>query len=687
MNKLKGSVSLFSAMIFLMIVSVVTATIQSARIQGAGVMVNTALTMGLDSLFAEYDSELFNQFGVLLLNGNQDGKGIDEDIIAGKISEYMEYGLETDKELYLARNTDLYGIDLTGISIDKVIKPVHSGGLLWQDMVVDYEKYAKVIDLAAGYLGIEDSTQEAVAVDEISNQMTSVAEKIVVVNESVREIIEYVDGVICTSEGMNIENPPSLPVFIKKCCPFPKTMEGVNISYQGIFKAIEKYLDNPMDYIDEAIVQNSEEHSYNNALDELLNLIKICENPLDKALEIMNTIESNQEAIDTEIVILDRLIENGSSIINEETMEGINEEYDNICQYKEILLRDICDVEAMGETLRSNKEIFKQIRGIGESISKVQDKEQVDSALQEIKSLINEISFEGLSFQYENLVIEKSNTDILKEMQEFIETGFLKLVIPSDKEVSKRRIKLSDLASSVVDLDAADDIQEMGSVTTVGAKKLIYLEYVMDKFVSFTDEKQGAALNYEVEYVLFGGKSDKDNLTSTVLTIAGIRSGINMIYLLTDSEKRESAYNMAANIAGAAKYEAVIRIIQFALLYLWAYAEALMDVRTLLKGEEVTFVKSDESWQLSMENLMSLNFEDTGVEQEGIDYEGFLRFLLFLESDAKKSAYTMDLVELWMVSKGRTDFRLKNYIYGIEVTAAYQVAGGYYYKEKAVYTY
>lgn len=687
MSKLKGSVSLFSAMIFLMVVSVITATIESARIQGARVMINTALTMGLDSLFAQYDSQLFSQFGVLLLNGNQDGKGIDEDVLAGKINEYVEYNLDMDKDLYFADNTDLFGIDLNGISLDRVIKPTGNGGLLWQDMVVDYEKYAKVVDLAAGYLGIEDATEEAVAVDEISNQMTSVAEKIMVVNEAARAIIEKIDGVICSSGGMNIERPLTTVAFLKKFCPFPITMEDTNIPYTGIFNAVKSEFRNPMEYVDSAIANNNAGKTCSQDMDKLLNLIGICEVPLDEALTIMTTIENNRKAIDTEIGILDSLITSNAQIIETETMEGIMEEYESICEYDEILLEDICDVVTMGETLRNDKEIFNKIKASAGLINDSQSQYEINLALQDIKTLIDEFSFEGLRFEYENLVIAEDNTDILEEMREFIETGFLKLVIPKDKSLSTREIKVEDLASTVVDTEAAADIQKEGNIATVGAKKLIYLEYIMDKFICFTDEKEGAALNYEVEYVLFGGKTDKDNLTSVVLSIATIRSGVNMIYLISNSQKRDSAYGIAANLVGAAKYEPLIRIVQFALLYLWAYAEALMDVRSLLNGDEIALTKSDETWQLSIENLMSMNFEDTGVEQEGIDYEGFLRFLLFLEGDGKKSAYTMDLVELWMINNGKKNFRLKRYVYGIEVTAAYEVAGGYYYTEKAVYTY
>jgi hypothetical protein len=216
---------------------------------------------------------------------------------------------------------------------------------------------------------------------------------------------------------------------------------------------------------------------------------------------------------------------------------------------------------------------------------------------------------------------------------------------------------------------------------------MIYTEYVMDKFNSFTDQKEGAAINYEVEYVLYGNKSDMDNLTAAIFSIATIRSGTNMVYLLTDSDKRSAAYNVASTLVGTAKIEPLIRAIQFTLMYLWAYAEALMDVRILLEGKEIAIAKSDETWQLTLPKLLSMELDGDAPEQKGINYENFLRFLMYLADDGKKSAHTMDLVELSMSKKRGEKFRLKNYIYGMEATVAYSVGGKYYYTEKAVYSY
>ena len=66
MRKIKGSVTLFVAMIFLLVITVIMTVITSARIQGTGIMVSTSVSCSLDSVFAGYDNELFDKFGVLL---------------------------------------------------------------------------------------------------------------------------------------------------------------------------------------------------------------------------------------------------------------------------------------------------------------------------------------------------------------------------------------------------------------------------------------------------------------------------------------------------------------------------------------------------------------------------------------------------------------------------------------------
>lgn len=46
-------------------------------------------------------------------------------------------------------------------------------------------------------------------------------------------------------------------------------------------------------------------------------------------------------------------------------------------------------------------------------------------------------------------------------------------------------------------------------------------------------------LDYEVEYILSGKSSDKDNLESVLLKIFLIRIVLNYVYLMTDTGKQE----------------------------------------------------------------------------------------------------------------------------------------------------
>ena len=687
MKKIIGSVSLFAAMIFLLVVSVVTATIQSARVQGGKVMVATALNMGMDSLFANYDSDLFSQFGVLLLNGaSEDGK-VDKAKLAGILESYMEYNIDVCKDLYFGFNTDLYGIELGGVAVDDIVRATDGGGLIWQDMVVDYEKYAKVVNLAAEYLGVEEQSEEAKAVDEICTGMNAVSSKIMVVNEKARAMIVKIDGIVCDKNGVNQDRPSTVAYFFKQFCPFPKTTEGLNIPSQKLVDAIKNNLNDPFSMINDAIKKTNEEEKCDDLVKKISKNANASLTYLEEAIALMEEVQTSQLEIDKEIDNLDVIIENSSKLIEDETMKGIMEQYEAVCSYNEILLRDICDVESMSKALKANKEVITKVYNGCRNMDYKCGYAGIKEQLEVIRMDILKISFEGICFNYDNLHPTEDNTDILEEIREFLEVGVMSLLVPEGSSVSTRKVLAENLASTVTDTDRAKEIQKESDINTILTKRIIYTEYVMDNFYSFTDKKEGAALNYEVEYILFGNKKDVDNLTAAAFAMATIRSGTNMVYLITDSDKRNDAYQVAFNLVGTAKYEPVIRVVQFALMYLWAYAEAILDVKIMLEGKDITLKKSDETWQLSIENLMTMSLDGEPVNQNGISYEEFLRLLLYMTDDGKKAAYTMDLVELWMIKKGREKFRLKYCLFGLETEVSYTVAGGYSSIERAAYTY
>lgn len=696
MKRTNGSVTLFTAMIFLMVVTVITTTIKAARVKGAMAVVGCAASMALDSLFAEYDSELFSEFGVLLFDGKLGQEEADKEEAAAKLWDYMSYNLNAGKDLLFSGPADLYGIIPKGVTIEQMVSCVDYGGLLWQEMVVEYEKYAKPIDMAADYLGIEDKEKEADEVDTICQSIMGCTETILQINEDLRELVGYIDGIQCDSSGIDFSDIKTTDSFLKKFCPAIITPETMNIDNHSIYLQAGANAVNVSEKLDEISV-NVLNGDYETAKINLSQVRKLAKESLEcteKLNNLLNQTEWKSSALDTGISALDEYIEKNSEYVAEDVMDEIEEEIDNLKSYKDIMAEQVCDVSAVQKAVNFNNLLLREIIDAIDCVDFEDSAGRTSGQISEVQLLVSRISFDGLHFNYANLAKSKSDTSILDSLMRFLDTGILAMVLPSDAPLSSAVLsKPYDMASNICDYSNTDTLMRTCSVDTKFAKDVIYTEYVMDKFSNFRSDDNDMPdspdeLNYQAEYIIFGENSDVRNLTETVLSIAAIRSGFNMVYLLTDTEKKEEAYAVALTIAGASGMEPLIRLVQFALLYLWAYAEGLADVKTMLGGGKVPVAKTEETWKLSLEKLLSHSIDGEESESEkGMTYEGFIRFLLFSEDDGKRAARTMDLVEMSVMSRD-SSFRMKDMIYAIEMETAYALNGlTDTFQYKAVYTY
>jgi len=75
-----------------------------------------------------------------------------------------------------------------------------------------------------------------------------------------------------------------------------------------------------------------------------------------------------------------------------------------------------------------------------------------------------------------------------------------------------------------------------------------YTDYLKeDKTLETQTQKQ---LDYMLEYILYGKTSDEENLQQGMTELSLMREGVNMAYLLTDSEKKAEAYAVATSLVG-----------------------------------------------------------------------------------------------------------------------------------------
>ena len=117
-----------------------------------------------------------------------------------------------------------------------------------------------------------------------------------------------------------------------------------------------------------------------------------------------------------------------------------------------------------------------------------------------------------------------------------------------------------------------------------------------------------------------------------------------------------------------------------------------MDLRALLKGSKVPLVKTEESWQLSLANLMKLGgTEDPGDGKDGktgLDYRAYLRILLLLESKEDLSIRALDLIEENLKAEhGLTFFRADQCISRLEMESTCSLRRGVTYRFPTYFAY
>ncbi len=177
------------------------------------------------------------------------------------------------------------------------------------------------------------------------------------------------------------------------------------------------------------------------------------------------------------------------------------------------------------------------------------------------------------------------------------------------------------------------------------ADKIWFRLFLQQKYSSFTDGADDGPLDYEMEYLLGGKDSDRDNLKAAVRQLLLMREGVNYLYLLQDGEKSGEALAMALAITGAVGLPELAEPLKHGILLAWAYAESISDVRILMSGGKVLPVKTAEQWHTDLEHLGSGASSSEGKKQKGLSYEQYLLILLGTRKDPVLTFRAMDLIE------------------------------------------
>ncbi|MDE6686925.1 MAG: hypothetical protein K2K17_06385, partial [Lachnospiraceae bacterium] len=242
-------------------------------------------------------------------------------------------------------------------------------------------------------------------------------------------------------------------------------------------------------------------------------------------------------------------------------------------------------------------------------------------------------------------------TDSLNELRY---RGILSLVC--EDEVSSASINPASYVTGR-SLVTGNGMEESWREYTPLVEGLLFDEYIMEKCGNYSQRKEGSPLCYETEYIIAGRSNDTDNLRIVAEKILLIRGGANSIYFFSNQNMRTEAKALAASLSFILLFPEYEMLFETAIIAAWIYAESIVDVKQLFSGNRVPLIKGEGEWNLSLENALGLTVETVsdmvGEEnssddegESGLNYEDYLRLLLYMVPIEERTGRCMDIVEM-----------------------------------------
>lgn len=519
--------------------------------------------------------------------------------------------------------------------------------------------------------------------------------------------------------------------------PKPGQIKSYEKKEEKIYKKLDKLWEEMEEYMERI----------DDGKQTLISQSRAIQNKIQKVLPMIEHLSEKQEILSGRLSEYQGQLKASEGRITESAYEGLMEDSQEKEAYlkkqgrKEKELSFVSRIVAMKEILEKNSGILDEFEELDQSFNfeEEEDVKRYQEIVHTIRSRLSGYEIAGLSFDYSSLSI-KEQPNPLEALSDLIEGGIMSLIFEDEASMSKKEQKTADFcyqnyggkkAVSEEDCSLEDYEGAMGKMENDGYQKelgegfgsvgkqledmedvssmdslletFLLDEYILSHFKNLRmDEKltgkkvekadllsevqkKQSALSYELEYILNGEKEDGKNLESVIHKVVFIRTILNFIYLLTDSEKRGEAYQAAAALVGITGLEALVRLTQALILIAWAYGEAIVDAAFLVGGQKVPLMKTKHTFQLSFGEMFCLsrslikskmeNSEKTSGDRNlaSLDYEGWMRIFLLLEDREKRCMRSMDIIEADMQLRNDNRFRIGNMLYGIRVKAQYQM--------------
>lgn len=639
----RGEITLFLAMILISVSALLCVIVESARTAGARCYLRMAVDSASDSLMAQYHRGLWENYRIFGLEYDR------AESLEKEFEDFLQPYLETENwypmRQHSTRFTDI--ADLT-----------QGNGIYFQQEVLDYMKY-----------GLFDTEWDAMSEPEAGKLLEDWKES---------------GGVsrISQTYGDNTKGAVKLE----------KSLEAISETLENQKKLCEEAKECLEDLDGRGFIRKAEK------------IIKV----LKKLPGQVNDYEKKADAMIKKLEEDRKKFEEESRDLREQTKSDLEEE---IRQYESYVARDgerRGEVVHLKELSEKRTQWLENVIHMAEEVMEYIDNwepEDEDDELDEealwrpVKRQWNQYDMLTLGVKFG--IEDKEKEGYLEQIGRMAASGLLELVLPEQTVVSGTALKLdgtpsrnryakqgsnkADKTRSPSGSEYSDETgkQNMPGVFGPCLDRLVIGEYGIRFFESFERELAQGDF-YELEYIIQGKKYDRENLEGTVLRLVTLRSGLNMLHILADGKKRQEARGLALTVAGSIGMLPLVSILTFFIMQIWALGEALLDVRCLLEGGCIPFIKAGSDWRLDLDGLLEIGkqkslavnkaMENPGEyrdgsgqgKRKGVDYKGYLRILILGGCNEEMLYRLMDVIQM-KIRRTEPDFRLDHCACNVDI--------------------
>ena len=627
-SRLQGSISISAALLFAALTVLILGLLEISRTAGSRYYLQTAADAAVDSLFSEYDRELWDRYRLLVLS-------CDEAHAREKLEKYAAPYAEEGNWMRMKK---------PAADIDEMVYITDSGGEYLEQEILDYMKYGIVTELFTSGEAAADlwkDVKEAASLETVTDAyggcsreaaaLEKALMKIASNLESQRELREQ--GISRLRAGDTGGFHETAGDLRRRCRELDSLVETWRMRADAfshrldLVRTLSSGAEEDLGPEGRGLLAGYEEEfrAYADTDSERRQAVEMLPEQMERNLQLLEDAEEKADATETAI--------------------------------EEAIAAAEAEAEAAEETLQDP--VTGEYYTVSYDYTDFLDLDE-DALWEEAADFF--AAYEAPDPGFRCGMAEPEKEGLLEQAKQLLGGGMLRLVIPEGREVPKGSMDMEHLPSR-------RDLCSREGENRNPAELILICEYAGSFFPDFTDDS-GRQLSCELEYLCEGRQSDRENLSAALTEVGAIREGLNYLHILRSSEMRSQADALAASITGSVGLPVLQPLLLCLIIGVWAGAESAADLRDLLAGKKVPLVKTGSEWKMSLENVLqlgregSLAYEDPG-EGRGFDYEAYLKAILLIRDPQDRNYRIMDLIQ-HNINTGDPAYRMGFSVYSLQ---------------------